>query len=74
MSTPIAEPIQELRELQRSADFKRESVSPKTTVEGWVTGGKEKFIPNRTRNLTYANVVATRYSVTGTPPTPGQTH
>ena len=69
LDKPIGETVQESRELQRSADFKRDSISLENLVEGWFVVGEEKFLPNRSQNLTYASNVATRYGVTGEVPT-----
>ena len=68
LDTPIPESVEELREMQRSADFKRDSMSPEAAVEGWFAVGKEKFLPNSNRNLTYANALAARHIVTGGEP------
>lgn len=69
LDMPIGEKVEELREWQRDADFRRDNVSPEKQVEGWFAVGKDKFLPNGSRNLTYANAVAARYVVTGNEPT-----
>ena len=69
LDTPILESAKDLRELQRSADFRRDSVSPEAMVEDCFAIGKDKFLPNGSGNLTYANALAAHHIVTGEEPT-----
>ena len=63
MSSPIGDSVEELRNVQRASNKREET-------HDWYTVGKGKILPLPIKNKTYANVVKTRYGVTGLVPTP----
>ena len=70
LSLPIADFVDELRRLQQSSDINGGIASPEDTVNGCFTVGKDKHTRTKEKKHTYANVVRTRYGVTGNEPTP----
>ena len=71
MEDPISEPPRELRRLQQSADNNGGVATPEEQVESWFcVDGKNKHTPLAKQDKTYANVVKTRFGVTGDVDTP----